>query len=384
MAISEWKRRLLKNPASFRDIPFHMESNELSFGPKTAIHEFPKRDQNFIEDMGRRTKGYSITGYFLGNNYLTVKNLFIDTIDQYKGRGILIHPYYGRLSIIITSEVNISESTSEGGFARFTFSCMEEKVSDMPVVIPATAPGLLDAINAAINEAMAAFDKLFSFVDAAQSAIDKSVAIINNVTVAISTAKVAARKIKTFQNSLEAIYNNLNALVNVPSELAKVFVDLFGADISVDAISQNLTFTSIDSEVDSVEQVAAFNSLVGNLAVIQACQSVAYLTFTDYQQAIGLKAQIGAAIDIRMETADPSLYDALHALRGALILDIDTRSDGLPSVRTIEIAAAAPSIVLAYDLYEDVSFSEDIVNRNNLQHPGFIQGNTPIEVISRV
>jgi prophage DNA circulation protein len=384
MAVSKWKQQLLKNPASFRDVPFYIDSNELSFGPKTAIHEFPKRDKNYVEDMGKRTRQYSITGYFLGNNYLDVKNEFINVVDKYKGRGILVHPYYGQKNIIITSEVLISENTAEGGICKFSFTCMEEGLSDMPLVVPATAPGLLDAINAAIAEVTAAFEKLYSFVDAAQSVIDKGVATINNGVLAISNVKVAARKIKTFQNSVENIYNNLYSLILLPSDLAKTFSELLGSDTSFEAIAENLNLTEYDEETNPIEQLEAFNNMLAHFAVIQACQSVAYFTFTDYSQTVLLKDQIGKAIDVRMQKADSVLYDKLHALRGALILDIDTRAEGLPSVRTIEINAQAPSIVLAYQLYEDAAFAEDIVNRNKLQHPGFIQSNKPIEVISRV
>ena len=40
-----------------------------------------------------------------------------------------------------------------------------------------------------------------------------------------------------------------------------------------------------------------------------------------------------------------------------------------------------PAVVLAYDLYEDASRSDELVRRNGLSHPGFVPPE-PLKVLS--
>ncbi|MNN99925.1 hypothetical protein D3C81_2196910 [compost metagenome] len=52
--MSEWRDR--KQGASFRGVPFLVDTDSVPVGRRTQLHEFPQRDQPFVEDLGRRTR----------------------------------------------------------------------------------------------------------------------------------------------------------------------------------------------------------------------------------------------------------------------------------------------------------------------------------------
>ena len=56
-----WRDAML--PATFRGVEFHVELDTRASGRRTVVHEYPKRDLPYSEDMGRAAIRFSFTGY---------------------------------------------------------------------------------------------------------------------------------------------------------------------------------------------------------------------------------------------------------------------------------------------------------------------------------
>jgi hypothetical protein len=56
-----WRDALL--PAMFDGAPFHVEAGSQEGGRRIVVHEFPKRDAPYAEDMGRRATEFTVRGY---------------------------------------------------------------------------------------------------------------------------------------------------------------------------------------------------------------------------------------------------------------------------------------------------------------------------------
>ncbi|HEX4200928.1 MAG TPA: DNA circularization N-terminal domain-containing protein [Chthoniobacterales bacterium] len=56
-----WRDALI--PASFRGAEFHIEAHGLETGRRLVVHEFPKRDYPYTEDMGHKAISWSVRGY---------------------------------------------------------------------------------------------------------------------------------------------------------------------------------------------------------------------------------------------------------------------------------------------------------------------------------
>ena len=49
--------------ASFRGVPFFVESSDISAGRRTVTHQYPQRDEPFTEDLGRAAREYELSAF---------------------------------------------------------------------------------------------------------------------------------------------------------------------------------------------------------------------------------------------------------------------------------------------------------------------------------
>lgn len=53
-------------PASYKGVPFYVETGGRSSGRRIVPHEFPKKDNYpYSEDMGRRIRRFAVTAYII-------------------------------------------------------------------------------------------------------------------------------------------------------------------------------------------------------------------------------------------------------------------------------------------------------------------------------
>lgn len=60
---SQWRADL--QPASFGNAYFHCEANAVENGRRIVIHEFPKKNVPYSEDMGRKVYEFTVRGYII-------------------------------------------------------------------------------------------------------------------------------------------------------------------------------------------------------------------------------------------------------------------------------------------------------------------------------
>ena len=116
-----WQDGLL--PASFRGIPFFIDSHDAVGGRSAVNHEPPDRESSFAEDMGKMHDGYKITGHLIGDNYFFIRDALIRAMEE-KDPGILIHPYLGLIDVQ-PGKYKFTEDTTEGRICRFDLNFSE-------------------------------------------------------------------------------------------------------------------------------------------------------------------------------------------------------------------------------------------------------------------
>ena len=137
--------------ASFRGAPFHVEEAEgMAAGRRWARHEYPGRDGPYLEDMGRRTKTFTIEAFIVGDDYADGRKRLIAACDM-PGHGELIHPYRGSLTVACEG-CTLVERTREGRMARFALSFTEAGANQYPT----STSGTDDVTEAAATSAVAA------------------------------------------------------------------------------------------------------------------------------------------------------------------------------------------------------------------------------------
>ena len=144
-----WRENLV--PASFRGVGFQVQSTEAPIaGRRVAVHEYPGRDEPFVEDLGRRTKRWEIEAFVVGDRYAEQRDRLIEACDA-EGPGELVHPYLGSLQVACTA-CSLTERTREGRMARFSLTFVEAGENRYPTS-RARAP---DVVEERSTEAIAA------------------------------------------------------------------------------------------------------------------------------------------------------------------------------------------------------------------------------------
>ena len=112
-----WRDNLV--PASFRGAGFHIEAGSKAGGRRNVDHEYPKRDTNYTEDMGRKGRRFSIQAYVIGPDYTDDRDELIAAMEA-EGPGLLIHPTMGEL-MCNPDTYQAQESRLRGGMCELSF-----------------------------------------------------------------------------------------------------------------------------------------------------------------------------------------------------------------------------------------------------------------------
>lgn len=108
--------RLNLQPASFNGVTFHVEMQTRNGGRRIALHQFPKRDIPYSEDMGRQARAFMVHGYVVGPDFETQRDLLIEQLEL-ETNGQLILPTSQDQKIVVCEHYSIIERRERGGYA---------------------------------------------------------------------------------------------------------------------------------------------------------------------------------------------------------------------------------------------------------------------------
>lgn len=393
-----WRDQLHR--ASFRGVEFHTVSDSAVFGRRTVLHEFPFRDLPYSEDLGRKAREIRIVGFVLGNDYLTAVDALIEAIEQ-PGPGKLVHPTYGELTVSISDGgVTVDQSDSEGGMARISFACVESGEARFPAAQAATQDVLKERAEAGKQVAAGGFLSRFSLDGlpgwAQNMSINRARAYLDLVRSSIAPIAGAASGRGLVLGILDALAPDLATLLrngmrftqeigNLTDTVrqgldARASVSVLGALGSLGAGEPHLPASTATRrrEADNRDALVAY---LRADAAIERAHAVAEMEFSDYQEAIAVRDSVVAQIDVVADaTPDDNLFNALTAVRSAVVRDIAARGADLARLATVTPDSTLPALVLAHRLYQDATRDAEILTRNPIVHPGFVPAGSALEV----
>jgi prophage DNA circulation protein len=112
--------------AQFREAAFFVETGAMAGGRRVAVHEYPKRNVPYAEDMGKRANKFSVQGYLIGPKYLDAKDKLIEALEK-DGPGILRLPlpYKMRDVMVMVQSYGLSETRERGGYCQIEMEFVE-------------------------------------------------------------------------------------------------------------------------------------------------------------------------------------------------------------------------------------------------------------------
>jgi len=133
MEISTPWRSLLRTPASWRGVIFYVETGARLSGRRTVVHEYPKRNEPYSEDMGRHARRLHFSGYLVYrvntppgmSPYHSQRTRLINALEQ-DGPGRLIHPvFWPQGANCMCERYTMVENRQRGGFTEFEMMFVE-------------------------------------------------------------------------------------------------------------------------------------------------------------------------------------------------------------------------------------------------------------------
>ncbi len=382
-----WRDNL--QPASFRGAQFFCASHDHTFGRRTELNQYPGRDDPWSEDLGRRAREWSIEAYVIGPDYMRARDALITALET-PGPGRLIHRWMGEVQASVRGDCRMQESSREGGMARFTITFVEAGERVEPLARADTADRVERLAEAAEGVAVDQFARDFS-VDGVSAFVGEvaeldAASILDLAEEAMRAARPDAllADLSSAQTLITGTRSRIFSLVRSPAGFGQAVLDIVrtvGGTIAnplaglsgLFHLSWPMTPTRTRSRRRVVSNQAAMRSLTQTLTVASAARVAAQTTLTSYQSAIELRDPLASAIeDVASNTTDDRLYDALTALRAAVVADITARGADLARQVSYTPAQVLPALVVAYQIYGSIDSAPDIVTRNRVRHPGFV------------
>jgi prophage DNA circulation protein len=130
----DWTKTL--RPASFRGVPFKVETEGLAGGGRhVAVHEYVRSEEIQTEDMGRKANRYRVTAY-IANDLADVHGAALVAALTQPGSGMLMLPMLGPVEVRISGDISTNHSKDRLGYVGFDFEAVEAGGSSLFPSLP--------------------------------------------------------------------------------------------------------------------------------------------------------------------------------------------------------------------------------------------------------
>ncbi|MCJ8285098.1 DNA circularization N-terminal domain-containing protein [Halomonas sp.] len=413
-----WRERI--DPelrGSFRGVGFHVERADTQGGRRWLVHEYPRRDRPYTEDMGRKAREWRLAFFVAGDDYDRERDALIEALDA-PGAATLVHPYLGTFSAVAT-DPRWSESTRDGGVCSFQVTFVESGLEAYPATTLDTQREVrqaADLFELSLLEDFAEQWSIEGLLGWSLVAVERDLtAIMRGIDEVVGGIADEVASVIRFPTNIAGIvlggYNRLRNAVMRPIRA----LDLYdGGSVLANSDSEGggrvlltpgtprraarllrETGTSSDSvtppvadtpeRIQRAQNTIAARQLNGRAATLTAARLVAETDWVSRQDAEAAGNDTLALIDAQMTTAEPisdAVYTALVTLRAAVSEDLRTRAVALPGMTSYTPQRTLPALVVAHRLYGDATRADEIAVRNNVPHPGALRGGIALEVLS--
>lgn len=396
-----WREALQQ--ATFKGVPFFVDGHEFTAGRRVQVHEFPLRDLPFSEDLGRKARTVQLTAYVLGAAYMAVRDRLLQAIES-AGAGQLEHPYLGEMRATVLS-CKLSETTAEGGMARFSLEFVETGEARFPTETNQTAAATSAAADYAAEAVQSSFERRHAvagrpaFVAAASGNIFTQA--LADIQGAVAKVRGVADQVARLQHDVDAYRRDLTTLIYAPASAAQALVSSMRqlvrsvATAPRDALSLARTLyrfgallpvinPNTTSRRAQATNQAELVRLVRVVAAAEGARAATGVVWESFQDALQARDELVDTLDEVMLDAEvpDEVYQALRTLRAQLVRDVTTRGADLARLVSWTPARTLPTLALAQQLYADALAEPDLVLRNRIRHPLFVPGGQPLEVLS--
>lgn len=201
-----WKDRL--RPASFRGVRFHVDDRQHQTGRRLAIHEYPKRDKPFPEDMGKATRRWSVNAYVIGDDYMSRRDALLKAGER-AGSGTYVDFWTGSHKVVC-EHVELRETNHQGRYASISLGLIEAGEDLGLTGTVATAVGLAASAAGLAGAAAQAFSLGTATLSGAASSLSSLSGVIGQAGSLVSQVSSVASRASGLTGSLGQVSSTLS------------------------------------------------------------------------------------------------------------------------------------------------------------------------------
>jgi prophage DNA circulation protein len=387
-----WRDTVGKGQASFRGVKFWVDAADYQGGRRVIQNEFPNRNDPTQDDVGRKARSFPVEGHVEGDDYLDQKNALIDALESDAGEGELLHPYYGKRSVVVDG-FTVHEATDEGGKASFRIEFHDAPVgADQPSVKVDTGAVLQDAVAAGRLAVLAEFLKAYvvtagSYVATVEAAVQRIASVAQSIA---AKATMPANAVAEFNGTLANLNNTVASIVRTPQALydsMSMLLEQTASMLSLGEVAYDLDFgppppPTTPERIAELANWTAVKNAWQRLVVLRMAEDAPTETFSSYDEALAARNKVTALIDDQAENASDDTFPALTDVRTALVQAVPGPGVDLPHLLTVTPNVPTPSILLAFQLYGSLDLEQDLIDRNDVRDPAAVFGT--LQVLSNV
>ncbi len=424
-------------PASFRGVPFQVDTIEWTAGDNVVLREYPFQDLPTVFRMGAAAQELKFSAYVIGRDYHLQRAALMSALT---GEGTLMHPTAGVMKVFVAGKFSVKESpTAEGGMARFDLTFVRATAERYPAGVPNTQAAAAIAADECKQAAADAFAAEWTVAKksgwVAEAAVKRLKDSLAGATDQIRAAGAKLNGVNAeFNASYRAIVNGLEDLVRAPRELADAVLTLYRlpTDLTqaaardfreafkwsfnlrsqlprkpfevlvVPAVGTGLvmygTGNANAAVPDSLGQrqtqglTDASDTFLETLATAAYVEATAALDLTNYDDTQALRSSLHAQLVRLMEAASEaapaadilttSVHDALMALDTAALVDLQSRSRDLVRLTTYTPQGWQPVWFVSYRLFGTTAYADEILAMNpHIRHPMLVPPGRPLRIV---
>lgn len=403
----QYKDKLM--PASFRGVPFGIRDVNTTIGRRSILHEYPKRDEPYAEDLGRKAKEFQINAFVMNPNDFTASKALASALSDYSTPGTLVHPTLGQFQVVV-KECTQTYSNQEGGIEYFAVTFVETIGNNFPNVSIDTQSRIRNSVNSLIstaNQYFASTFKVAGYPDfVAQAAINNLNAFTTKFRGLINFGSARNGNPSNYSKliaNLNIFNSNIPQLVNTPFTLAQT-INQLNSDLN-DSFVDNLSLAMLIQSrlyeygldflivlpTTNLREIEGNNQnqliyLIRASVIAMMVRNVSLMDFASADDAISARDSIDekawSLLQTLADTFNDEIYNSLTDVVTAMVQDIRIRSTNSATTRTYSIADSLPAVVLAYEFLGDATQEDELVARNNVANPLFVPAQSEVKVVA--
>jgi prophage DNA circulation protein len=451
-----WREQLL--PASFRDVTFLIEDASTPVGRKVQLHEYPKRDEAYTEQMGKVARVHRVKAYVIGPDCFEQRDKLLKALET-EGEGTLVHPWLGQM-LVVPGAAEMAHSRREGGMVTFELTFYPGNAQANPSVRSNTARMTAQTSASYWSSALDRYKSAMAKVDTARINL---IGLQNGLT---GVFGVLTGQFSPLSGAIGSVRSLAQMLTNTPGSLSSLFSGYFsdlglstpkgassafkpdggsggsggsagnaGSSAGSATVSSPTSPTSagaatfdsysnavatvssqaedaasidavpVSSGADTTAAAQALANLVQDAVLVQATATVAQMpvnaaatalesTPSVDQQLIDpvVRAEVPVAQDVIAARdsldqafwqaslkADAAYYPTINAARQQVVRHLTAVAASGVQLVSVTPLETVPAVVLAYRRFGDATREGEIVQRNKINHPGFVPA-APLQV----